>query len=165
MPRQPPLCTPFSDPSLWCIYLYHKGSDGCVCPTYHIPPVGISARSCAPLSFPHFCPACRDSVLIDFPWKISHNSNFSACTKKTPSPPCFLHFAFYISLFTFRFLHFCYGYCSSAPVPSRRKNTPFPLRTNARNWTLSSFILQIFPLLWYITKGTFFIFFLTQPSP
>lgn len=26
-----------------------------------------SARSCAPLSFPHFCPACRDSVLIDFP--------------------------------------------------------------------------------------------------
>lgn len=67
MPRQPPLCTPFSDPSLWCIYLYHKGSDGCVCPTYHIPPVGISARGYAPLSFPHFCPACRDSVLIDFP--------------------------------------------------------------------------------------------------
>ena len=94
MPRQPPLCTPFSDPSLWCIYLYHKGSDGCVCPTYHIPPVGISARGYAPLSFPHFC---RDSVLIDFPWKISHNSNFSACTKKTPSPPCFLHFAFCIS--------------------------------------------------------------------
>lgn len=28
-------------------------------------------------------------------------------------------------LFTFRFLHFCYGYCSSAPVPSRRKKYPF----------------------------------------